>query len=420
MRDIERTLVEYRPDIKYATDIRNNVERKIFSAPTDESVNKERYITHKTTVLSELEMYPPSDSIARFQTLRNEMAKLREIKENILNVNKDNDDFGVPDDVPGSVDPHIVDLIDKIDDQVKFIEDQIIYFYDTEPDDDELDKVKKKEDQRLEEDLAREREDLTQIRDYELSPIENKHIDTLIYDPSSNINSVDDYINSLLRDRIQKGSQYIDYTQMADDVKISFLLYTEVSQAMNSLQSVNNIYNYTMNDAMMGSTQKGLEFLVEYAGQLYPIKEITSLQYKKENRDILSIQTNMTRHNDLDFRYALFENLKKFKDLRDRYKNSGLVTQSIEGNEASVPFATVLNAGKSAVDSQWENTVVEMMGSSQTFMKQISAITDSLEKQKHYSLLYRFSDIVSREFDFEYKERELNTFVRRFNIDSMR
>lgn len=420
MKDLERTLVEYRPNIKYETYIQNEVERKMFADPKDELSEAVPHVIHKTPVLEEMEMYPPAETIEKFQDLKKRMDELKTIRDIIDGQNKGVDDTTAPDNTPGPVDDYIVDIIDKIEEQVDYIDDQIEYFYDVETDDTELEKLKKKEEERLDEIKARERDELTQIIGYTPSGIERAHIDSLIADRNSSVNSVDDYLNGLLLERIRVGSKNIDYTQLADDVKISFLLYTEITQLSSTMQNVVGIYNYRMDDAMMGATQKGLEFLVDYAGQLSPIKEISSLQYKKENRDILSVQTNLTRYNDIEFRYALFENLKKFKDLRDRYKYGGLVTQSIEDNEASVPFATILNNGKSAVDSQWENTVVEMLGSSQTLMKQLAAMTSSLEKQKHYSLLYRFADIVSREFDFEYKERELKTFVQRYGIDNMR
>lgn len=423
MKELERTLVEYRPNIKYETHIQNEVDRNLFIDPLV-AVNKEiPFLTHKTPVLRELETYPPAKTIEKYKHLKTEMAKLATIRDEISGSNNDIIDLPNPEPgevIPDKVDHYIENVIDAIDGQVLFIDDQIKYFYDTDTDDDDIDKLIDKEKERLEEIQAREREELTVIADYTPSPIERAHIENLIKDRDSSIRSVDDYISYLLNERIKNGSKSVDYIQLADDVKISFLLDTEISQLLSSIQTITGIYNYRMNDVMMGETQKGLEFLVEYAGQLYPIKEISSLQYKKENRDIMTIQTNLTRYNDINFRYALFENLKKFKALRDRYKHGGLVTESIEDNEASVPFATILKNGKNTVDSQWENTFVEMLGSSQTLMKQLAAMTNSLEKQKHYSLLYRFADIVSREFDFEYKERELKTFVQRYGIDNMR
>lgn len=419
MNELERTLIEYRPNIKFETHIKNEVERKLFIDPTVADNKGIPYVTHKTPVLSEMEMYPIAETITKYQQLKLDLDKLKTIRDTIKDVDSIPDAI-LEDGTPGSTDGYIVDLIDKIEEQVDFISDQIEYFYDVDPESTDLEKLKEKENLRLEEILAREKEELSSTINYNFSDIERAYIDNLIHDRDSSVWSIDDYVNELLRERIKNGSKNIDYVQLADDVKISYLLNSEIAQVSTVIQDVNGIYNYSMNDAMMGNTQKGLEFLVDYAGQLYPIKEMSSLQYKKENRDILSVQDNLTRYNDIDFRYALFENLKKFKDLRDRYKYGGLVTESIEDNEASVPFATILGNGKGMVDSQWENTVVEMLGSSQTLMKQLSAMTNSLESQKHYSLLYRFADIVSREFDFEYKERELKTFVSRFNIDSMR
>lgn len=421
MKHLERTMVEYRPSIRYETQIHNQVSRKLFVDPNEAEEKKLPHITHKTPVLQEMELYPPAATIEKFKQLKEKMEKLNDIKKEILNDNKAVDDTASPDAlIPGKVDHHIVDIIDHIDEQAKFIEEQIKYFYETETDVDDLDRLIDKEKQKLDEILAREKEELSAIRDYVPSPVEQSYIDTLIADRHSDVRSVDDYVRNLVKERIRNGSPHVDYIQMADDVKVSFLLNTEINQLLASIETTGFIYDYRMNDAMMGETQKGLEFLVEESGQLYPIKEISLLQYKKENRDILSIKTNLTRYNDIDFRYALFENLKKFKDLRDRYKHGGLITESIEDNEASVSFATILKSGKSAIDSQWENSFVEMLGSSQTLMKQLSSMTNSLEMQKHYSLLYRFADIVSREFDFEYKERELKTFVQRYGIDNLR
>ena len=422
MNELERSLLEYQPDIRYETHIRNEVERKLFVSP-EETKKPTQY--NKTPIMQELDEYSPVTAITQVQNLIKDMEGLLDIKEQIKDVVKEDDngsdDGGIHHDtIDNGVDKGILDIIEEIEDQVGFIKDQVDYFYDIQVDDTDLEKFKEEQQDRLDKWRDKEREELTSIVDYDFSNIEREYIESMIHDPNSDVNSFDDYIKKLLQDRINAGSPYINYPEISDEIKVGFLLEAEIMQVRTAIAGVNEIYNYSMNDAMLGDTQKGLEFLVENPGQLYAIKEISTLQYNKETRDTMTIADNMTRHNELPFRYALFEHLKKCKDLRNRYRGNWLTTQSVENNEASVAFATTLKNGEGMVDGQWENVVVEMLGSSQTLYKQLSSRLDCTHKRKHHSLLYRFADVVSREFDFEYKERELKTFVRRFNLDSMR
>lgn len=425
MNELERTLIEYRPDIRYETQIRNEVERKLFVKPGEANKADIPYKYHKTPIMQELDMYSPVTAITEIQKLIEDKVMLNDIKEQLENEIKDNpvDEDGnrIPNDsIENGVPGGILDIIEKIEEQIEYIEDQVEYFYDIKVDEDDLDKFKEEQQDRIDKWKDRERDELSSIVDYEFSPIEKEYIESLIHNPESDVNSYDEYIQQLLRDRINAGSPYINYAEMSDEIKVAYLLEAEIGQIRSAIHGVDTTYNYNMNDAMLGATQKGLEFLVEASGQLFAVKEVSNLQYNKETRDTITVADNMVRHNDIKFRYALFNHLKVGKDLRNRYRGNWLTTKSVAENEASVAFATTLKNGESMIDSNWENNVVEMLGSSQTLYKQLEARLNSVQNRKHHSLLYRFADIVSREFDFEYKERELKTFVRRFNLDSMR
>ena len=327
---------------------------------------------------------------------------------------KDRDDDGVGD----TPIKNPVFIAEKVKEEIDNVKDIISKIYDFDQNTVDLDDLRNREIDRVKDVIDKEKDDISYYVDYQFTDTERDYIDKLIRTRSSGVKSLDDYIKRLIDEHLERGSDRVDYPRLRDDVKRAFALSSLANSINKSGRSAYNTSNKRMDDVMGGDTQGGLVHLVEEVSRS-SVKDMCELNYRRTLRDAKVIRDNIERHNDAEFRAALYEHFAEVDKLKRKYAYKRK-EDSITGEVASVPFASLNNATKAMVDTTWDNVMVDLISSSYTLEHQLRLLQEVVDEQQELSLMYRFADLIDREFDFEHKEKEMATFVSRHQVNYMR
>ena len=426
MRQIDKTTLTYRPVIDYDIVLSQSIKDKIHVVEEDVrqkfTQNSEDVTTHKTELLKEYEKYNPTIVIPKLVKLEELKDKLVDKLETVNVIDKHlNKGFGYDNYEHSITDPvihdtsvamkHIVNEISGITNLIK----ELFDFVDVT--DVDLSNRLDTEYTKLHDAIAKEQAQITFYNKYQLSDIERSYVDKLIADRSSGIRTYQDYINRIIEEYRTRGADGIDYEELRSNTKKSYVAQHMLDETISLGEKAIEIHDYNMSDLFNDRVDDTLEYLVDYASRS-DVKDMTELNYRKTIRDVNVIAENMARYNNDEFREALNKHIMELEKVRRRYAYTG-EKEAVEHLEPSIRLTDLSNSTKSLVESNWENALVDRVGSTNALVHQLSLLLGSAMEQKEYSLMYRFADIIDREFDFEHKDKEMQNFNSRNGIYSM-
>ncbi len=425
MRDIDKQTLTYRPNINYDIVLSQSIKEKIH---VDESVMADKsdalidsIKTHKTDLLNEYENYNPAIVIQKLLIANDLKEDLIKELETTNNLQKQlNKDFGGDDYVHSIEDPVIHDssiaiknLIDEIDNITELITDLL----DVGKTDVEMSEHLNREYEKISDIIAKEEAQISFYTEYQLSDIERAYVDELMFDSRNKINSYDDYVDRIIQEYRERGADGVDYDAVRSDTKKSYMAQTILNETINLANRALEVHRYNMSDLFDNMVDDTLVYLVDHASRS-DVKDMSNLNYRRVIRDTAVIRENMGRYNDSTFREALNKHLLEVEEVRRRYAYTR-EKEALEGSQPSLKIVELNNSTKSLVDSNWENVLVDRISSTKALSHQLNLLLENAMSQKEYSLMYRFADIIDREFDFEHKEKELKVFNSRNRIYSM-
>lgn len=276
-----------------------------------------------------------------------------------------------------------------------------------------------KEDMRLEMDSIRdkEKEELSFYENRHFSPIELAVIDKFIHDSKSEIRSVEDYVKKHIEDKVAAGSSLVNYDEINDSVSIAYALLNMAQSISAGADRVMSADEISMSKFIVDDELGALEFVLDSIPRT-EVKEMLKMNDSRVRKDIEVMKSNMRRYNEKPMRDSLKEHFKKIALMRARYRDVSEVMPN--DSVASLNLMSITNKAMEDLDGVFENTVVDVLASTKTYLAQITSVTDLLVEQKEYNLMYRFLDKIDNDFDFSYREQEEADFMSRHNIKSMR
>ena len=323
MREIDKDILSYRPEIDYETTIRNLVEVNI--RPIDMTLDNPEdntLITYRTDISMELERYNLATVLDGYKQMQDTKQLMKDIISRGIEVEKktgrdtSSDEYIADIGTESITDP--IFAAEEILKEIDNIENLIGKIYDIDLDTVDIDELIRNEEDRIKDIKQKEEEDISFYKEYKFSDSEREYIDQLIYNRSTGIDRLDDYINRLIEEQREIGSSRIDYPTIRDDVKRAFGISTLISTVNVSGNRISNVSNMTMDDVMNGDTQGGLVYLVDVANRS-DVKSMSELNYRKTTHDAQLVRDNMGRYNEPEFRSALYDHFIEVDKLKRRY-----------------------------------------------------------------------------------------------------
>lgn len=314
--------------------------------------------------------------------------------------------------------PIIVDFIDELIEYLDTVNDTL---FDGKVDYADLEPSRKEEEEKMESMLQMESEQLSLQTRPVFTPQQLILIDRLVRDPDEEINSVEDYIQALYTELRNKGATGIDYEDIADESRTIYSFGEKADMFRGTSDSIAEYLYSSLDSFVAKDIQGSLEFLSDTTTSLHDIMESLGTSYQYYASKTLNSYLNTKRIADRGIREVLDKQLVQVQAKKSRLVDTLL--RSMQTNNESggaISFRDGIREGVGAADNMWAFILTEHIGTTEMNDSQYSELHSVLMKKKQHQLLFKYTDIVSREFDFDHRERELQTFAHTHSLHSLR
>lgn len=413
MKNIDRETIEYKPNIDIHTSVYTIIKKQV--EYKKDGIDMGRDVKYQPSQsMIEWGAYNGITVVDAYLEAKESTQRLEKLIEELKEV--DNRQVGVEPIKEREVSGFIY-LAESLRDEFYEIEKLVEDMYEIDLINGSPDVIK--EDMKLEMDSVREKEkeELSFYENRHFSPIELAVIDKFIHDSKSEIRSVEDYVKKHIEDKVVAGSSLVNYDEINDSVSIAYALLNMVQSISAGADRVISADEISMSNFIVDDEVGALEFALDSIPRT-EIKEMLKMNDGRVRKDIEVMKSNMRRYNEKPMRDSLREHFKKIALMRARYRD---VSEVIPNDSiASLNLMSITNKAMEDLDGVFENTIVDVLASTKTYLAQITSVTDLLVEQKEYNLMYRFLDKIDNDFDFAYREQEEADFMSRHNIKSMR
>lgn len=314
--------------------------------------------------------------------------------------------------------PIIVDMIDEL---VEFLDTVNDALFGGELDYADLEPSRKLEEDKIKSMLQLEAEQLSLQTRPTFTPQQMVLIDRIIRDPEEDINSLDDYIQALYTELRNKGANGIDYEDLADESRTIYSFGEKADMFRKTSDTISEYLFSSLDSFVSNDIQGSLEYLSDTSGSLHDIMESLGTSYQYYARKTLGAYVNTKRISDRSVREMLDKQLVQIQAKKGKLVDTLLNSMQINNESAgAISFRDGIREGVDSADNMWRFILTEHIGTTEMNENQYSELHNSLMKKKQHQLLFRYTDLVSREFDFENKERELKTFAHTHALHGLR
>lgn len=246
-------------------------------------------------------------------------------------------------------------------------------------------------------------------------------VQKLIEDPNEPINSTEDYIRVIHSELRNRGASGIDYDKLADDSQIIYSYSEKANMFRKSTDSIGNYIYSSLESFVDSDIQGSLRYLSDTVDLFHDIMDSLGTSHQYYANESLSSYHNMKRVSDQETREMLDERLSGIKDKKARLVNTLLQSFQTDNQSAgAISIRQGIREGVQSADNLWTFILTEHIGTTEMNDHQLEEFYKKISKKKQHRSLFRYTDLVSREFDFDNKERELKTFAQTHNLHTLR
>lgn len=427
MQPWERSIVEYRPNIGMDRDIltkiikRTNREVGRTFTPTKSLMTRQSYfatdiIDSLMATLSALtELKNHIESTLAYNPVFEEYKRLVNEDDKIGAADLHEENMISLDGTPQlDVYPDVINFLDEVTQYLDYINDEL---FDGDIDYSDTSGLRDKEKAKIEALFELEAAELTQDINPSFTEAQLVLIERLTQDPSSNINTIQKYIDYLQEEKRKEGASTINYKQMNDESRIIVSHLKKADMFKDSTSHISEYLYSSLSAFVHEDVQGSLEYLVDMAGLLSDMKSAYEISHQQYAISALNTHYNKIRVADREVREMMDKKLSALRQKKSQIVNS-LSYRLKTPHEAVGAHALkeTMQEGIHSVNNLWTFMLTEHMGTSEMNIDQNKKYTDDLTRKRQHQMMYKYADLVQREFDFENKDRELKTFASTQNL----
>lgn len=421
MKQWEREIIEYRPYLGLHRDILSSVmsrgdEDGRIPPPTqivkraasilgvDVIENIIASLNRITRLLDMLEASLANDPtfLAYKQALKEkDIIKARDIYTNHLVNIHGNPDFDAY--------PILLDAATEIQNYLKFLNGEL---YGGKGDFNNLTELRGWEEDRVLALVQIESEDLQPIVLSDLTPDERRILEKIIWDSGGVATTEEEYMEFLTKEKYKNGSSRINYDEVAVRTQV-IAVANEKSKLFKQIADNTDAYINTRMEEHLGGDMKGsLGYLVNLEDNLSDIKDTLAMGFDNNARKSQDAFINQVRLTNQTVREFLDQKLQQVRKKKEKTTQKVKKFYDPDVKEVGAQFLMgAIADGVDATNNLWTVMLSEHIGATEMAVDQYEQFFGHLEGKRRSQELYKYVDVVDKEFDYENKEKEMQNFL---------